>query len=141
MNKINLAGCAIINDSNEILLLHRIKRDWYELPGGKIDQGETPEETVVRELKEELQCDVEIIRQLGNKDFEEEGHVMGYQWFLSRLKEESEPKIGEPDTFDHFKYIPLSELPNYHLSLNMVNFVKEVFGKGLLTMDSSLLSE
>jgi 8-oxo-dGTP pyrophosphatase MutT (NUDIX family) len=44
MKKITLAGCVILQNS-AILLLHRIKTDWYELPGGKINGGETPEET------------------------------------------------------------------------------------------------
>jgi 8-oxo-dGTP diphosphatase len=36
----------------------------WEFPGGKIDFGERPEAAVVREAKEELGCDIEIIRLL-----------------------------------------------------------------------------
>ncbi len=67
MKKISLAGCVLIKE-NKILLLNRIKTGWYELPGGKIEDNETPEQTAVREIKEELCCDVNIIKHLGKKD-------------------------------------------------------------------------
>ena len=125
MNKITLAGCAIIKDS-KILLLNRKKRNWYELPGGKIDESESAEEAAKRELKEELSCEVEIIRKIGTKDFEEDGYVMTYVWFLAKVKENQFPQVGEPDKFDHYKYISFAELNNHSLSPNMKNFCLEL---------------
>lgn len=125
MDKIALAGCVIIA-KNEILLLHRIKRDWYELPGGKVESEESPEDTARRELKEELLCDVEIIREIDRKDFTEDGHVMNYIWFLARIKEGQTPSIGETWVFDHFKYLDIDKLENYKLSPNMKSLVKEL---------------
>ena len=133
MNKLNLAGCVILKD-NEILLLHRIKKNWYELPGGKIDDNESEEEADIREIKEELLCDVEIVKKVGTKDFEEDGYTMGYVWFLAKVKEGHEPKVGEPDKFSHFKHIPLSNLENQNLSPNMKNLLEEV-DKGRVSLD------
>lgn len=128
MKKITLAGCAILH-KDSILLLHRIKTDWYELPGGKIDAGETPEEAATRELKEELQCDVEIIRRLGEKDFEENGYTMGYIWLLASIKNGQSPSIGEPDKFSGYAYVPLKKLTEHKLSLNMQNFFQALNDK------------
>ena len=37
----------------------------WEFPGGKIEQNETQEEALVREIKEELKSDIEVVRYLG----------------------------------------------------------------------------
>jgi 8-oxo-dGTP diphosphatase len=125
MNNINLAGCVIVKD-DALLLLHRIKTDWFELPGGKIDPGENAEQAAIRELREELLCDVEIIKMFGNKDFKENDNSMGYTWFLAKIKEGQSVRVGEKDKFSEFRYIPISDLKKYRLSTNMQNFVKEL---------------
>ncbi len=55
---------AIIVKDNKILITQkgpqgRFANKW-EFPGGKIDQGETPEECIVRELLEELEIGIQI---------------------------------------------------------------------------------
>jgi 8-oxo-dGTP diphosphatase len=125
MNNVNSAGCVILKD-DALLLLHRIKTDWFELPGGKIDSGENAEQAAIRELKEELLCDVEIIKMLGNKDFQENDSSIGYTWFLAKIKKGQFAQVGEKDKFSEFRYIPVSDLKRYVLSTNMQNFVREL---------------
>lgn len=131
MDKRQLAGCVLLKD-NKILLLHRIKTDWYELPGGKIDGDETPEETAKRELEEELLCTITIVKKLGAKDFTDNGYVMGYTWFLATILDDQVPEIGEPDKFDKYEYFDLSELSNINLSPNMENLLKEINEKRII---------
>ncbi len=53
-----VAACALIDDGKRLLIAQRPKgkqlAGLWEFPGGKIEPGESPEDTLVRELKEEL---------------------------------------------------------------------------------------
>ena len=52
------ASAIIINDKKQILLQRRVDNDKWGLPGGCQEIGETFEETVIREVKEETNLDV-----------------------------------------------------------------------------------
>ncbi len=58
-----VVAAAIVNPLGEILLSQRPEgkpmAGMWEFPGGKIEEGESPEEALVRELREEIGIDVE----------------------------------------------------------------------------------
>jgi 8-oxo-dGTP diphosphatase len=58
-----VAACALIDADSRVLIAKRpAGKDMaglWEFPGGKVDPGERPEVTLVRELKEELGIDVQ----------------------------------------------------------------------------------
>lgn len=59
MKKEKSCGCIIFNEKREILLLHQNAGHWG-LPKGHVKQGETEEQTAIREVKEETNIDVVI---------------------------------------------------------------------------------
>lgn len=57
---------GVIIKDEKILLIHRIKDniEYYVVPGGGIEEGETPEQAVIREMYEEIGIHVEPVKEL-----------------------------------------------------------------------------
>lgn len=59
-----VAACALVDGDGRVLIAQRPEgkqlAGMWEFPGGKIEPGETPEETVVRELREELGIETKV---------------------------------------------------------------------------------
>jgi 8-oxo-dGTP diphosphatase len=54
---------AIIRKGDKIFATQRGYgewKDWWEFPGGKMEPGETPEEALVREIREELSTEISV---------------------------------------------------------------------------------
>jgi len=60
---------AIVVQDNKFLMVRKHGKDIWTSLGGKVEPGETEEACLLREIKEELDCDARLLRKLG--DFEE----------------------------------------------------------------------
>ena len=72
MKTINVVAAIIIKD-NKIFATQRGYgefKDGWEFPGGKVEQGEAPENAIVREIKEELDTVIEVIEYFDTVEYD-----------------------------------------------------------------------
>ena len=108
-------GAFILNEKNELLLQLRNKapeKEYWSIPGGRVELFETFEEAVKREVKEETGADVEVIRLLGICDHiikDEERHWVSPSYLCKIVS--GKPRIMEPTKHLDMKWFSLDSLP------------------------------
>ncbi|MBP9817168.1 NUDIX domain-containing protein [Candidatus Shapirobacteria bacterium] len=65
------ARTVIIDEDNLVALIDVRDGEYYKIPGGGIEKGETEEAAAKREALEEAGCDIEIIKKIGEQQFED----------------------------------------------------------------------
>lgn len=119
--KIGVFG-IIKDQENRVLLCLRNDYNIWNLPGGRLEKGESPWQGVIREVKEETGLNVEIIRLIGvyskpNKDeivFSFECKVLGGELTLNEEAKD-------------IKYFSFTEIPE-NTVLKQVERIKDSFG-------------
>lgn len=119
---VNLSGCAIIVD-NKLLLLKKFKNDYFEFPGGKLDAGETIKNAAIRECKEEIGCNVKIIKKFGFLDFLHKKKNVRSNIFIASI--DTKPKIMEKEIFEKMIWISLNDYEEYPLAPNVYWFCRK----------------
>ena len=111
-------GALIFNSQRKILLCKRSKnakneRGCWEAPGGAVEFGETLEHAIIREMKEELGVELELLRQMpaANHIIPNEHQHWIPSAFICRIKEGKKPKIMEPKKCDEIGWFSLNALP------------------------------
>jgi len=113
--KIKVVAAVILNQHNQILITQRLPDShlagYWEFPGGKIDDNESPEQALKRELKEELDTEVEIQRLLWQQEFEYPQKKIQIAFYLCRLPSDKGPI--KPLEVADFRWISVADFRQF----------------------------
>lgn len=85
-----IVAAAIIIDDGKIFATQRAHgefKDGWEFPGGKIELGETPQQAVKREIKEELDVEIEVGELFDTVEYDYSDFHLTMYCFLCTIKE------------------------------------------------------
>ena len=112
---IHVVAAIIQNNAKEYLITQRMPGARYggfwEFPGGTLEVGETPEETLIRELKEELSINVQVDKYFWHETFETDTKIIDIQFINCRLT----PKNQTIETIEvaDYRWVSAGDLNQY----------------------------
>lgn len=111
--KLIQVSIAIIRYKNQVLLGWRDEKlaqgGCYEFAGGKIELGETPEQAVVREVREEVGIDVTPIKRFASFQFDYPDRLLSLFFVLCKLKDPRELQSID----QHWRWIDLDDVQKF----------------------------
>lgn len=124
--KVEKSGAVIrkmIDGKWHILLVCLIETDYWNIPKGHIDEGETKEETLEREMDEEIGCKVNVIKPLPEVEYNDgNGDDMIMYTYLCEISE-GDPR---PESEEYkLEWIPLDKASEVLTYKEMKEFIQE----------------
>ena len=123
---------AIIIKDNKLLVFFRRKLvdkqlvTYYAIPGGHVDGDESLEDTVVRELKEEMNLDISVIDYLGKMIFDNKEENYYYAKIIGGELQfgGEELERNNENNYYEIRWLPLEELDNS--KIRAIDLIKRV---------------
>lgn len=119
MKNIEVCSAIIIKD-NKIFVTQRGYGDFkdkWEFPGGKMEKDETPEKCIIREIKEELDADIEIVKFLNTIEYTYPTFHLVMHNFICRLEndhlsllEHEAAKFIDSNDLNNIDFLPADKL-------------------------------
>lgn len=122
---IQVTAAILIND-NQVFIARRSLKDTlpgkWEFPGGKLEPGETPEQCLHREIREELGVAIRIDGYFGSSFFEHKERQMELLGFRGTMLQ----KDYYLSVHDDAKWVDVNQLINYDFATADLPFVKKL---------------
>lgn len=120
---------AILEKEDKILIAKKRKgkplAGLWEFPGGKVEEGETLEKALIRELKEEMDIEIEIKDYIGESVYDYgEDIIVSLKGYTAVIKS-GNIKLSD---HDEYKWVSLDEIHNYNIApadITLIDFIKE----------------
>ena len=103
-------------------------KDWWEFPGGKIEAKEKPEEALHREIREELNCEIDIETKLAVVEYDYSNFHLSMQCYLCTLLSDTPQLLEHEDA----KWLNLKELDSVNwlpADKNIIEQLKNCFSR------------
>lgn len=107
---------AVIKDADRVFATARgygEYKGWWEFPGGKVEVGETPEEALAREIKEELDSDIVVEEYIDTIEYDYPAFHLSMRCYFCKLlsgnltlKEAEKARWLTRDTIDDVRWLP-----------------------------------
>lgn len=132
MKKIVAVGIALLNEQNQILIAkrpaHKALPLKWEFPGGKVEQNESFESCIVREIKEELNLDIIPLDYIGKESYQYDYARITLHLYTGKIISDTTPKLNE---HVEIKWVNVNELEMYdfpELDLPFLEKFKKLLG-------------
>lgn len=113
---VEVVAGIIYNDENKFLIaqrnLKKAQGGYWEFPGGKVEQGETYQEALIREIKEEFNADIEVSEYVGENIHHYPEKDIKLIFFKARLIGENIEALEHED----FKWITKDDKDKYEFA-------------------------
>ena len=119
---------AIICDGDRVFATQRGYgdfKDGWEFPGGKIEDGESPEDAIVREIREELGADIRVKGFLTTVEHDYPQFHLSMDCFWAELVEGSKMTLLEHEAAKWLTYENLASVDWLPADVKVVEKVKE----------------
>ena len=94
-----IVSAAVVERDSQYLVTRRLHgthlEGFWEFPGGKCETGETHAQCLVREIREELGCDVAVGEKLLSVVHEYPEHTVELHFFRCAVASEPQPLLGQ----------------------------------------------